>query len=318
MSRELTPGKADVPPILTRAELLSSGRSPERIRSQLRAGTLVRVTRGLYAVAAAAAPIQNRPDGNHLLAAAAALRALGPGFTASHHTAAVIHDLDLLRRPATTVALTRPLGQGRRQLRPGVRLHVANLPAGHVTARLGLRVTTVARTVVDLARASEFRAGVVVADSALRARQTTRAELHQLVAECRGWPGIATAAEVVAFADEKSESALESIARVLFRDCKLPPPELQVWVGGVDVVGRADFYWRHYATIAEVDGGMKYTAPEEARRRLQRDARLREAGFEVVHFDWYDITRRPEHVASSIRAAFERGARGLGAGFVAG
>ncbi|HXW43356.1 MAG TPA: hypothetical protein VEL03_01110 [Streptosporangiaceae bacterium] len=204
--------------------------------------------------------------------------------------------------------LTRPLGQGRRGLKPGVRLHVASLPAEHVTTRLGLRVTTVARTVVDLARAGEFRAGVVVADSALRARQASKAELQQMVIECRGWPGIATAAEAVEFADEKSESALESIARALFRECKLPPPELQVWVGADDVVGRADFYWRQYATIAEVDGALKYADPQEARRQLRRDARLREAGFEVVHFDWYDITRRPEYVAGSVRAAFARGA----------
>lgn len=39
------------------------------------------------------------------------------------------------------------------------------------------------------------------------------------------------AREVVAFSDARSESALEPISRVAFRDHGLPPPRLQVWVG---------------------------------------------------------------------------------------
>ena len=40
--------------------------------------------------------------------------------------------------------------------------------------------------------------------------------------------------------------------------------------------------------------------------QLDRDARLRAAGFEVVHFTWPQITRAPDHVVASIRAAFQR------------
>jgi len=34
---------------------------------------------------------------------------------------------------------------------------------------------------------------------------------------------------------------------------------------------------------------------------------LREAGFEVVHFTWRDLTIAPDQVIRSIRAAFRRG-----------
>jgi len=39
---------------------------------------------------------------------------------------------------------------------------------------------------------------------------------------------------------------------------------------------------------------------------LRRDARLRQAGFEVVHFSWDEIVHEPDQVAESIRAAFRR------------
>jgi len=189
----------------------------------------------------------------------------------------------------------------------GVRLTEAGLPGSQVTVRYGLRVTTPARTVVDLARVLPFRAGVVTADNALAQRLVTKDELRHVVATCRQWPGVTRAAEVVEFANGLSESALESIARVAFRDCGLPPPELQVWVDGEEFVGRTDFLWKDSNTVGEADGALKYQDPSRARRQLWRDARLRDAGFEVVHFTWQEINETPERVAASIRAAFERG-----------
>ena len=74
------------------------------------------------------------------------------------------------------------------------------------------------------------------------------------------------------------------------------------------MIGRADFFWKQFNTIAEVDGALKYADPDRARQQLRRDADLRDAGFEVVHFTWQEITQAPEYVAASIRAAFARGA----------
>lgn len=279
----------------------------------VRRGILIRVGHGCYVTAGTAAATKRHPEGPHLLSAGAALARSGPGLVASHTTAARIHGLDLLDQPGDAVTVTRPPGKGSRSLRQDVRLRVAPVPASHVVVRYGLRLTTVARTVIDVARTSLFPAGVVTADSALRAKQTTKAELRAVLSGCRKWPGGIRAAEVVDFADGLSESALESIARVVFRDCGLPPPQLQAWVGGDEMIGRADFFWKQFNTIAEVDGARKYADPDRARQQLRRDAKLREAGFEVVHFTWREITFAPEMVAASIRAAFERGRAGWGA-----
>jgi hypothetical protein len=184
---------------------------------------------------------------------------------------------------------------------------MAWLPDGHLVVRNKVPATSVARTVIDLARTTPFRSGVAAADCALHGGTTSKAELRSVIATCARWPGIDRARRVVDFSDSRSESPFESISRVAFRDGGLPPPELQVWVGGPDrAIGRVDFLWREHRTIAEADGALKYADPERARLQLRRDAALREAGFEVVHFGWHELAFAPDQVVRSIRAAFDR------------
>lgn len=296
---------------VTAANLAAGGTSPAQLRRLVRQGVLLRLARGGYVPAALATAESANRVGKHAVLAAAVL-AVTPGTVVSHRSAALIHGLDLLDAGADeTVTVTRqPGGTSSRTGRPGVGLHLATLPDRHVTARRGLPITSVARTVIDLARTSSFLAGVVAADSALRTKQASKAELLSVSKACAGWPGIQIARRVVAFCDARSESALESIARVAFRDYGLPPPELQVWVGNAtEMIGRADFLWRARRTIAEADGAVKYVDPARAMAQLKRDARLRAAGFEVVHFTWPEITRTPAQVVDSVKVAFGRQAR---------
>ncbi len=300
--------------IVTTAELNAAGVSAFKIRRLVRDGVLTPLGRGSYVRAAVATELRGDPAGEHALRVAAVLAAARPGPAGSHRSAAIIHGLDLMgpRLPTGVMAVTRPPGLGSASAsRSSVHIHVAALPDEHVTVRSGVRVTSVARTVVDLARTSPFRDGVVVADSALRTGQTSKEELRAVVADCAKWPGIRQAKLVVDFCDGKSESVLESISRVAFRDHGIPAPELQVWVGGEDggVIGRADFLWRRQGTIGEADGAVKYAETSRAISQLRRDAALRREGFEVVHFTWDEINRVPHQVAASIREAFRRSAR---------
>jgi very-short-patch-repair endonuclease len=64
---------------------------------------------------------------------------------------------------------------------------------------------------------------------------------------------------------------------------------------------------QQFRTVAEADGAAKYEDKSRASYEFRRDARLRDAGLEVVHFTWKDITSDADAVASSIRRAFERG-----------
>jgi very-short-patch-repair endonuclease len=294
---------------MTTADLMAAGGSSRQIAAKVATGDIVRIGRGFYAAADLVDRMRRFEFGEHFLRAYAVVGALGSGTVASHRTAAYIHALDLLTEPGTTVTVTRPAERRSHWAKPGVHLYVARLPDGHVFERFGLPITTVARTVLDLARTAPFREGVVVADSALHQHLTSKKELRTVLAENPRARGSCRAVEVVEFADGLSESPLESIARAVFRDCRLPQPALQVQIRGDNLIGRADFLWEQCQTIAEVDGAMKYADPYRARAQLRRDKMLREAGYEVVHFDWREITSEPEAVAASIRVAFRRGSQ---------
>src|SRR5262249_40241735 len=278
------PGLGGLAGVMTTAELAAAGVSRGQLRRLVRRGAWRRLAHGVFAPAELVAAEAGDPAGKHAVRVAAALAVSGRGAVASHQSAAAIHALELIgRRPDETVALTRPPGTaGCRTGGPGIRMHIAALPAGHVVTRRGLPVTSVARTVADLARASSFRAGVVAADSALRGRQASKADLDLCITTCAGWPGIQNARRVAHFADARAESVLESISRVAFDDLGLPPPDLQAWVGDeYEIIGRADFLWRAYRTVGDADGAVKYSDPARAVAQLSRGADRRPAWFGV-------------------------------------
>lgn len=311
MSAEHLPDLGRLAGLVTRSELLATGWTDGRIRTLVRRGVLMDAGHGCYARHCETGQATAAPSQVRLLRIAAAVVGAGANAVASHHDAAMVHGIDTLNPPVTQrVAVTRPAdGRGSRSLGPGVILHPCSLPAGHVAVVRNIRVTSAARTVVDLARNIPFPAGVVCADSALHAKLATKDELHEVLAGCSRWPGIRRARAVVEFSDARSESVFESVARVVFCEQRLPPPELQIWVGGDDlVIGRVDFLWRQYRTVAEADGASKYSDPNRARLQLQRDAQLYAAGFEVVHFTWTELHLVPWQVAANIRSAFRRSA----------
>ena len=298
----------------TAATWRAAGISETRLARLVRDGELIKIRYGVYATAAMLARAESDPCLRHAVEVAAATARTRKGV-ASHHSAAQMYGLDLLRNPAPgTVTLTvPPRARSGRHGDAQVVWHAAEVPDQHVSTRYGQLVTTAARTVIDIARMSTFMEGVVVADSALRERHTSKTDLHRVLAFCERWPGNSQAKDVVEFATAVAESVLESCARVSFRDQGLPMPDLQVNIigRGGGIVARVDFFWRSFSTIAEADGLLKYDGRDKAIAELKRDRLLREAGFEVVHFTWKELFSDPKRVAARIRAAFDR-ARRLG------
>jgi hypothetical protein len=168
----------------------------------------------------------------------------------------------------------------------------------------GYRVTSLARTVVDIARSSSFARGVAMADQALRGdpengrHPLSRADLE---AEA-GRSGAGRARRVADFADGRSANAGESLCRVQFHALGLPAAILQKEF--VDRQGRivSDFYFEEFDLAAEFDGDKKYLRSRAFQRHLseaeivlaekRRENRLRRIVRDVARFDWKDAVDR--------------------------
>ena len=291
--------------VFTRQDALAAGYTPAAIRNLVGTGRWRRLRRGAYVEAWRYQRGDERQ--RHGFEVAAALVTLRErGAAGSHESAARLHGIDLLRTP-DVVAITRPPEAPRRA--PGrVRVHYASLPGEHLTAVLGVRVTSAARTVVDLARALPFADAVVAADAALHRRRTGQAELERVLARCRGWPGSNQAARVLAFADPGAESPLETLARIMFAEHGLPPPVSQARFRDREGSMRVDFHWPQYATVVECDGMVKYGGadPRPLAEEKRRQERLEALGLTVVRLLWEHVTRRPEASVGRILQAFAR------------
>jgi hypothetical protein len=255
----------------------------------------------------------------HAIAVGAVVKR-NPDLVASHESAAYLHGIDLLRPTGSTiprVTLTRSPQERDRSSRDGALIRVAKLPDDHITTVLGVPVTTVARTVMDIARTTGFMGGVVAADFALHNRVAIMVELAIILEDCAQWRGIAQARRVLDFADGRAESALESVARVRFAQHQIPPPALQVNIRGAQgFIGRADFCWDEYRTIGEADGALKYEdqGRDRARAQLARDEKFHDAGWGTFHFTWREIYHEPAPTIDRLRRAFARNHPGKRAG----
>jgi predicted transcriptional regulator of viral defense system/very-short-patch-repair endonuclease len=287
------------------AQWRALGVTPAQLRSLVRSGDLVRVWHGVYATRSAIAWGKANAMTEHALRVIAARAATGPDMVASHHSAALMHGLAVYPKAPDLVVLTKPSGRRSNRLKSeGLIVHAAELPQQHTVKRYGVPVTTVARTVVDIARNSPFMSGVVTADYALHADNVTREALFAVCDACERWPGIRTARRVIEFSDARAESVLESCARVIFEEHGLERPALQVTFQGYDFAYSVDFYWPRYNVIAEADGALKYEDPRRAFEQLKRDQNLRDLGKKVVHFTWRELFGQTARVIARIREAW--------------
>ena len=263
----------------TGPEAAAQGLDAGARRALVLAGRWHRPRRGIWTPGA----LPEDPVRAHALAVAAALATLGAGAVVSHDSAALLHGLT--DRVPRAVHLTLTTGSTRRY--PGLFVHRAGLPPADVVDG----ITSVSRTVLDLARRRGAGMALSVADTALRTGATTPADLAATLAACGGWHGVVQARAVVGLADGRSESVLESVSRWELSVGGVPAPDLQVVIGDEHgPVGRVDFHWGEAKVVGEADGLGKYTDPQVLRAEKVRQERLESLGLTVVRWGWRDVT----------------------------
>lgn len=222
----------------------------------------------------------------------------------SHVSAAVLHGLDLpLGADLSRVHLTWPGSAGRAptcNLSP----HRAVIDRADITGAADLSLTTVSRTVYDLARSEDQLLSVVVADAALRDGRCTRDEFATTLERAAGRPGSALAQQVMAFADPLAATGLQSRARVLMARAGLPTPGLAATIDhpwGWEM-GPFHFVFDAQHTVAMVvdDADPLYLD------RVGVQASLRQAGFSIAWIRSGDLTG-PREMDRRMAEAFASG-----------
>ncbi len=245
------------------------------------------------------------PVGVHLLRARFVGSRLRTDEAVSHISAAVLHGLDVWDAPLERVHFTRPAMRSCR-LSDDLHIHASGLDDDIVDVD-GLRVTSLARTIVDVARTLSRPRALVIGDSALRSDPSARSDLPRILAASRGRTGIVAAESVARLLDGRSESVGESLSRLRMREAGLPIPDLQPEIVARDGRRyRVDFLWRDLGVIGEFDGLGKYTEHHRLLAEKAREDALRDLGFEVIRWNWAELSRFDVVVGRFERAVLRR------------
>ncbi len=263
----------------------------QQLDVQVKNGGLVRIWQGIYAA--------QEPN---LLGRLAALDILmEQPAVACMGTAAVLFGFDTENTTAIHI-----LDPGVR-MRPRVGLMVhqrTGAPLRRVANRLA---TAPAWTAVEIARQLRRPRALATLDAALRAMQCTRSEIESAIKEQRGRRGIVTVRELLPLADGRSESAMETEARLVMIDRGLPRPELQYSIRARDgELWRVDFAWPGALLAAEYESIDWHAGRNEMLRDKIRWGKIQELGWTIIPIIVDDVRREPDRLANRIAAHLER------------
>lgn len=173
--------------------------------------------------------------------------------------------------------------------------------------RNGRRTTAPAWTAVEVARALRRPRALATLDAALRSGTCSLPELWRAAAQQKGRRGIVSVRDLLALADPRSESPMESEARLVIIDGGLPVPELQYEiVDGNGELRRLDFAWPGKRVAAEYDGMAWHSGPEAMRRDRRRQAALLDVGWQVVPIVFEDVRYRAWELVARIDGQLRR------------
>jgi hypothetical protein len=220
----------------------------------------------------------------------------------SHWSAAAVHGLPTLGLWPTKVHVTVGRVSGGRS-RNDVVKHSLPISDDDVVEQDGLLLTSLARTVLDLAVSATRLGGVVVADRSLlvdryghQPPMLTKEELWDCYVARGNFRGSRRAKAIIEFAATRSESPLESVSRANMWTIGCPIPVLQrSFSDASGYIGDGDFYWEKFRLVGEADGEAKYLDPELRHGKSTgevlvaeklREDRIRATGEHVTRWPW--------------------------------
>ena len=286
--------------------------------ARARRGEFTALYRGVYVLTVTWSGLG--PDAQYAFRVKAAVCASRAPVVLSHESAAVLWRLPILGAwPERVHTVEDRVGHGRSTVM--FERHAEGIPdSGEVIH--GVRVTTLARTIVDIARRRPFDRAVTMIDAALRRNEhptvgvpRTSLSRSDLLAELEGFAvrqGTARARRAIEFADGRADRPGESMSRMSMHAARLPKPELQVPLRGQSGARYfGDFWWKDANLVGEFDGAAKYEDPEFLRGRTphqalldekRREDDIRAAGFRLTRWGW-EVAISPSRLRAHLVAA---------------
>jgi hypothetical protein len=282
--------------VVTRAELLAVGITVDEIRHRLQIGALIRVYRGVYRVGHAAASTEARYM--------AAVKACGEGSALCGRAAAFLLSLVTGSPPPPEVMAT-----GRRSIEGINTRRARNIDRRDRMTFAGIPVTSVPRTLVDLAPVLSLDALALVCHEAGGKYQTTPRQVEAVLARHPTSPGAGKLRRVMRGEVHVSLSALERGFLDLLRANGLPLPRTNRRAGSK----RVDCRWPGHRLTVELDSYRFHNSRRswEQDRRREREAFAR--GDEFRRYTWGDVFEDPRLMLRELRALLVAASRCRGA-----
>jgi very-short-patch-repair endonuclease len=184
--------------------------------------------------------------------------------------------------------------------------HVRELAPGDATTHRGIPITTVPRTIVDLAAVlSPPNLARAVHEAAVLHRVEPD-QVEEVLARRHNWPGCRGLRAVLHGDVPITQSRLESAFLERLREAGLPPPRTNKRIGGRIV----DCRWPQHRLTVELDSYRYHRTRHawEQDRRREREARAR--GDDFRRFTYADVFEDPRAMLSELEMCLAPGAEG--------
>lgn len=238
----------------------------------------------------------------------------GGGTVVSGVTAARLWGLPGFSSPEVEVSRHLHLATSRRRGTEVVLHRPRLLPEHHRTSVQGIPVTTVARTLFDLAAHLYPGRTERALDNALTRKLVALEAVRAVTIELleHGRTGSALMRRLLMARGARyipPASGLEARFLAVLARAGIEAPECQVDVGGESWVGRVDHLFRRWRIVAEIDSDLHHSSKLDRESDARRDDALRAAGFEVLRFTDEQVWEHPDEVVAEVRAAVADAAR---------
>jgi very-short-patch-repair endonuclease len=271
---------------------MKKGWTKEEIDWRIRRGRLHRLHAGVYAVG-------YRQNSQRMWWMAAVL-ASGPDAVLCHRSAAALWQVRGYSGGAIHVTVPHKSTSTKR-----IRRHLSSVPEDERAAEDGIPVTSVHRTIFDLAAIEDLDAVVAMIKEAEYLNRWDRLSLPDLLKRYPGKRG----SRKVRFALERlkeeppgrKRSRLEERFAPFLRRHRLPLPRFNDWILLGSKRYQVDCYWPGTNRIVELDGWQGHHTRSAFQDDRARDRALSVAGYSVTHLTWAQLDDEPEAIAADLR-----------------